>query len=127
MFAAQSVSGEASSEVNAACSQILTNGIFNTNSVDKSDLAQAQDRRQMCSQSEQWLQDYIYSAMSDESDRSSARGSGTKFGFDLIEKSLPKSSSVSVDLDHTNQNSSALFLTPDKKCPSVDFGPDLSI
>ena len=107
LFAAQSVSGEASSEANAACSQILTNGIFNTNSVDKTDLAQAQDRRQMCSQSEQWLQDYIYSAMSDESDRSSASGSGTKFGFDLIEKSLPASRSVSADLDHTNQNSSA--------------------
>lgn len=86
---AQSVTSDASHKAYDHCSQILAKGVFNSRHVEDDYQASAKQRRFLCSQTEQSLEDLFFNYMSDKSNRaSSASGKGSA-GMDLVVDSLP--------------------------------------
>jgi hypothetical protein len=102
---AQSVSGDASAKAYEHCSQILSQGMFNTRKVGNDEVAIAKQRGFLCSHTEQSLSDFLYRYMADKSTRASNNSANAKFGMDLVEESLPVG--FKFDASSQDRNSSS--------------------
>jgi hypothetical protein len=86
---AQSVTSDASNKAYDHCSQILAKGVFNSRHVEDDYQATAKQRRFLCSQSEESLEDLFFNYMSDKSNRASAASGKASAGLELVVDSLP--------------------------------------